>query len=555
MRRTLAFLTALLIVTGGVLPLTATAATAAPNADTPENGTDGNEIRNESLRFDYRLSLLPDDPHRIRVELTLTPPADVSTAEITLPEPSTAVRTRNVTDVDSSETGYDYRWERGNGTPSIVYRVNPDDESGLFDGLNSVDAGSWAFVTTTAIEPSIVTRPAIDPPRTASIRVDGEGVGGTSMAYLGPATVRSRTVSGTEVRLVVPEGIKFDADPAFAALTNASRLLRVGDRPPRTTVFVTRDPIRTGGLYTVPGEAVQQSPAFAENLWVHADTDTERSVHTNVWVHEYVHARQGFDTTGGMAWLDEAIASYYESLLTLYATDVEFHVFHRAVSTNEYVDGPLYADEGRAQYEKGARVIAAIDARIHNETDGERSFQDVFARLNTKDRVGINTFVAAVEAVAGTELEAWLEEPIYEAGAPTPPVHAELYDHVERPDVDGDGLNTSVELGADSQPYNPDSDDDGVDDGTELDPDGDGVVEANTGNSSPATPLLGGLAVLTAAVGLAAGGGLVLRYRERGSFEPRTRVGLFAGWPPRLLGVVAVTGLAVAVGLLFVLVR
>lgn len=121
------------------------------------------------------------------------------------------------------------------------------------------------------------------------------------------------------------------------------------------------------------------------------------------------------------------------------------------------------------EYDKGSSVIATIDVWIRQETDGERTFLDVFDRLRTDDNVSYERFKRVVSAVAGTTLDDRVDEVVTDAPettvSPSPWTFASEAPEV---DFDGDGLANRKERETGTNPIDSDTDDDGLDDAEEL---------------------------------------------------------------------------------------
>jgi predicted metalloprotease with PDZ domain len=141
----------------------------------------------------------------------------------------------------------------------------------------------------------------------------------------------------------------------------------------------------------------------------------------SVWFHEYVHTRQAFEVTGEMRWFREASAEYYAARLAFEQDRID----RAAMET--HLDGPgrratladptTWRDE-RVPYTKGARVLALLDRTIRTSTDGERSLETVFRRLNAHEGpVSYADFERIVADVAGHSMDRWLDR--YVRG-PTP---------------------------------------------------------------------------------------------------------------------------------------
>ncbi|MFO7832991.1 MAG: hypothetical protein R6V31_02770, partial [Halohasta sp.] len=351
-----------------------------------------------------------------------------------LPDGVTVTETNGFTQSD----GDDYAWDGRTEKPSITFRVGADqltdDEGPLAeDGQYLFTAtDEWALVRIPSIGVGWTQTGSDELVIDRETAVDGPGVAGDRMAYLGEYSVVRRTAHGQTFHLVIPEAADL-AEPPEAildSLSHASDALRVGDRDREVLVIAApTDGVDWGvrGLQT--GEA---------ELWVQ---DSERlDTPTNVWVHEYVHTRQAFAnrTTPETRWLTEASATYYAALLTLEDDRIAFDEFRRALELG--AADPQSAStlsqpdswQADANYGKGSLVVGDLDRRIRLSTDGEASFGTVFGSLNrNREELTAEKFEAAVVAASTESVGAAATD--YTRTDDTPAVwsstdHAEAFD-------------------------------------------------------------------------------------------------------------------------------
>jgi hypothetical protein len=227
-------------------------------------------------------------------------------------------------------------------------------------------------------------------------------------ALVGEQTSATYDLRDQQVRVVRPAGTELAAggERVAATLRGASARLQVGDRDDSLTIFAPTVPARQGG---------ESFPARDE-AWVRADSRVNSP--NNVWLHEYVHTRQDFRLDEDMVWFREASAEYYAARLTREQGRIGARAMHAHLD-GDPVDAtltrPATWDSGREPYTKGARVLALLDRNIRQSTDGERSLQDVFRRMNEHDGpVTYAEFKTMVAAVAGHSMDGWLDR--YVAG-------------------------------------------------------------------------------------------------------------------------------------------
>ena len=384
MRRYVAALTAVLLVVGaaGAPPAAgmpgATVAATEPTPAFPQVAAD-------EIRMTTTLDRTPDRVGSVSATVSFRFPDRVTELTARLPDGAT------VTDTDgfSRETATDYEWDERTDRPSVTFRVDTDRLSDREGPI--AEEGRYLFTETD--EWALVRLPSIGTQwvqtgerKLAVVRetaVDGPGVAGDRMAFLGPHAVETHTAHGQTFRLVIPEAAALEpsVEEVFRSLSRASDRLRVGDRDREVLVIAAP----TGAVdWGVRG--LQTGDA---ELWVQ---DSERlDTPTNVWVHEYVHTRQEFRnrTTAETRWLTEATATYYAALLTLEENRIEFAAFRRALelgasppqSTSTLSRPESWQDD--ANYGKGSLVVGDTDRRIRDATDSEASFETVFRSLNS----------------------------------------------------------------------------------------------------------------------------------------------------------------------------
>ena len=339
------------------------------------------------------------------VELQYALPDQVTRLSATMPSAASVVSTSGFESTGDRE----YAWDESTESPSITYRL-PSNRTTRQEGpiaadgrLELAETADWAIVR--PIGPGLswawtgnTARVGVD--RTRSI--DGPGATGESIVFLGEHTEHTRTAHEQTIRLIVPDDAELAADPdaILDQLVFASDALRVGDRD--SEVFVVAAP--TEG---VPW-AVRGLQAGDADMWVGDDERIEDP--SNVWLHEYVHTRQGFESTADTQWFIEGGASYYAARLTLEAGDIRFEGFQRELARGEaaaYEEAVLAEPETwtpGAQYRKGALVAGELDRQLRIESAGSASIDRVFSALNARSEpVTADSFRAAVDDAGGSQ--------------------------------------------------------------------------------------------------------------------------------------------------------
>ncbi|MFW6321495.1 MAG: hypothetical protein ACOC0Z_06545, partial [Halohasta sp.] len=399
----------LVVVGSAGLPVAA----AMPAADTPSAATQPSTVSAQStddaVRLTTTLDRSPERSGEITATVSFRFPDRVTELTARLPEGATV----DDTDGFSADTERDYEWDEQTDEPSVTFRVDADrltDEEGPLaeDGRYLfADTDDWALVRipSTGVRWTQTGSDELSVDR--ETRVDGSGVAGDRMAFLGDHEVETHSAHGQTFRLVVPEAADLEESPdeIFESLSHASDTLRVGDRDDEVLIIAApTDGVDWGvrGLQTGDSE-----------LWVQ---DTERlDTPTNVWVHEYVHTRQRFsaETTDETRWLTEGSATYYAALLSLEDNRIDFESFQRALegrTTDAQADSTLSDPDSwrdNANYGKGSLVVGELDRQIRLSTDSEASFQTVFRALNEEDdSLSATDFEASVAEASTDEVGA-----------------------------------------------------------------------------------------------------------------------------------------------------
>jgi len=354
--------------------------TAAVGLDQPTVGSSDREIE-----LTTTLNRTPERIGEITVTSSVRIPDPVTELTLRIPAEATAVET----DGFSETTDGDYEWDTRTDDPSVTFRVPADrrvDSDGPLAEEGSLlftETDEWALVATPSVGASWRYTGSGEMTFDRTTEIDGPGVAGDRMAFLGGYDEHSHTAHDQRFRLIVPHAADIDESPEtiFESLGHASDRLRVGERDEE--VFIIAAP--TDGVEW----AVSGLQGGESDMWIGDDERVDTP--TNVWVHEYVHARQNYETTDETEWFTEASATYYAALLTLEEGRISFEEFQRylADGENEPQSGAVLSDPdswaNNADYRKGALVSGEIDRRIRDATGSESSFDSVFRSLNSHD--------------------------------------------------------------------------------------------------------------------------------------------------------------------------
>jgi len=339
----------------------------------------------QQIEMTTTLDRTPDRTGEITATVSVVFPDSVTEFTARLPEGVRVTETDGFSEVDET----DYEWDGRTDDPQVTFRFDADervDQDGPLaeDGeLLFTETDEWAIVRIPSTGASWRYTGGGEMSLDRSTEIDGPGVVGERMAFLGEHEEKTHTAHDQRFRLIIPDEARLAESPEriFESLDHASDELRVGERDDE--VFMIAAP--TDGVEW----AVSGLQGGSSDMWV---GDIERvDTPTNVWVHEYVHTRQGYETTDETEWFTEASATYYAALLTLQEGHISFDEFQRylADGENEPQSSAVLSDPGswenNADYRKGPLVAGEIDRQIRLATDSQSSFAAVFRSLNSHD--------------------------------------------------------------------------------------------------------------------------------------------------------------------------
>jgi hypothetical protein len=258
----------------------------------------------------YVVSLTPDRPGEVRVQLRYRIPQEVTSLTATLPEDVTVADTSGFARRDETT----YEWTRSTREPSITYDVPVNEtvdrgrEGERTGGYLYVATPSWAVLPAprsgltfsgTGEQPTVNT--------TYGFTGDGApgGITGGGIVFIGDHETVTREAAGQQFRLVVPDAAELRESPGAVldTLAGAARSLEIGSRDDEVVAIVAPTTVEWGS------SGLQRGPA---DFYVLGD----RRVATpaNVWIHEYVHTRQDYRTESETKWTTEGLAAYYTAL-------------------------------------------------------------------------------------------------------------------------------------------------------------------------------------------------------------------------------------------------
>jgi len=400
-------------------------------------------VGDSSINVRYTVEREPNVTGRVRVTATIQRPQHVTGLSVQTPAATTVHRADGL-----QPDGDRWRVSDETGTPQLTYTV-PVGLSTTF-GQRTADTHNGTLLARQEVSLRarwrwhVGPRPAWN--ESLALAPGQDGVAGTTAAYIGPHETATRTVDGDRITVIVPADAELrpNRTAVFDSISHAKRASTAGTDHDHIRVFVAPNSLAAGGYTPSNGES---------DVIVNAGEPVRSPV--NVWVHEYRHTRQTFETAPAMDWLSEGSADYHTAALTYSAGEIDGDQFRDRVTTERHETADLTRPDSwhgpGAQYHKGTRVVAAIDARLRQATDGSRTFEAVLDRLTRQDeRITLELFAEAVSAVAGDDLDRFVRQAVT-GPAPLVPVDALTeHDLRRRGAADTTGRRTNFAPAADN---------------------------------------------------------------------------------------------------------
>ena len=471
------------VVGGAAVPTAAATAGVDAMAGPPDAVADSSHRPTVGATFTFERTT---EPGAVVLRLQYDLPSEVTAFRLAFPglgsQTLAVTSSEGFQRVDETTFG----WTRSSSTPSVTLRLTATDD-GLTPTTRAVVRDGWAFATVPHTT-SDITYTGRRPRLVSTTEVGGEGYGADRMAFMGDYDLVEEAAGDEAVTFVVGNGTTTaNVSGAQRYLDRARGRFDFGVERDRFVVFV----LPYDGRAPAAGETAVTGEAFGDAVWVTADA-TALDGPSNAFAHEYVHSRLGNVGNGSAAWLTEATAEYYGSLSTLNVGGSSHAAFLDATRASRFAPNrtavvlsePETWRGTLANYEKGAHVLAALDAEIRARTADGRTLYDVFVGSRTFDDYA--AFRAAVVETSGDEsLGAWLDRYVTTTALPPLPEDSALAVQGADLDPDGDGLTSATEVGRSpaTDPFVADTDDDGVADGVEVDIGTDPTVADTDGDS------------------------------------------------------------------------
>jgi len=441
-----------LLLVASVAPAVATAETDAtdPWTTVANHGGEATPTPSEQAVLHQRgIVSRNDEPGSVTLTFEYDVPSSVSGLRVAVPVLSLdGITVEGMEGFERTERGR-FLWDTETESPTISIRMAVSDS--MASGVRGMERDDWAFVS----EPNtrVQVRTDARPLQTSSLTVaEGEeGFARSHLAYVGPHERRNVTVADERATFILGDQ---DADPqrAIEFLRTANEHFDLGVQRDSITVFV----LPLTGLEEAPVQAATVDTAF----WV-GSAGVRLDSTGSVFAHEYVHTRLSTAGRSDAAWLTEAVAEYYGRVFAFNDGVGDYDSFLEGLRAQQYApdrrsvvltDGETWQGT-TAHYEKGAHVLAALDAQIQRRTDGEKSLRDVFAGRSEPFQ-DYRTFRATVIDVTGEEsIGTWLDR--YATTDALPPLPTDPQYYVAEPslDPDGDGMASGAELDAGRHPF------------------------------------------------------------------------------------------------------
>lgn len=311
----------------------------------------------------------------------------------------------------------DVYWNTSELNPRASYSfpTKPIDEGPL--GINRplyFDKGSWTFA------PSVVTKGAN---ATREIRPEGTVIG--EYVYFGSYKEKTEEIRGQRIRLIRTSGSGLNMAWSTKMLNATSSYVRFGTTPKTLPIIgLPTDIDHYSGLaITARGNPswiiVVEKPSLGRT------TSVYRTQSPITLAHEYLHTWQtDWVFTSDARWLREAVPNYY-AVESLYRggviTDETYRAFwtrHRSRIDGEAVLSNTSSWSDSTPYSRGAFVLAGLDERIRNVTNGSSSLQTVLQRVDHEGRTTLEDVNSTIEDVADSGTAAWFSEHVESSKLP-----------------------------------------------------------------------------------------------------------------------------------------
>lgn len=270
----------------------------------------------------------------------------------------------------SSLFGDGLYWENNSSSHSITYEMEPSSigvhQVEYPSGDNWIIAGSPDhFNTQVHLQPV------------------GEGYIGGKTLYLGDYSVQRARVGCQEFVAVVPEAARFTGvESRLQELNTAAKALPVGHQYRTVRIFVSPEKPGDAAGFVMHNQneivVVDQAPGMKSSV---------------LWIHEYVHTLQGFDTQPELAWIYEGSATYLSLRVAVENEFISPRTYDYLLNqgSRDFEVSMTQSTQERVAYERGAILLAILDRELA-DTHGTTVVK-LISKLNRVRNPGIDDVV------------------------------------------------------------------------------------------------------------------------------------------------------------------
>lgn len=331
------------------------------------------------------------------------------------------IDTYTIVETTGFEDGQEVTWDTTTPTPSItvehtlanesnagMHRVTIPSPSGY---LQRGDPPDGRFVDEVYEEPVGFY---VD----TSTELHGDGDIASGDFVTGSYTKYTERADGKEISLFVPERVNMAVSPeqAITAMAATERTIQ-GDPDRDASVFVLEGQLGAGGAG-------------------YSDAVVKAGSPLSTYIHETAHINEITFYINNMAWFTEGSATYYGSYFEPDGRQLRWKpatFLHKTDPETKWPEGDHHEDstlgdvdtyDHRTSYEKGSRLLFALDVKLREATDGEATIHDVMYRVNQRSgQGGLNytQFRGIVVDLGGEELGTWLDPYVMTSQNPPQP--------------------------------------------------------------------------------------------------------------------------------------
>lgn len=386
----------------------------------------------------YGLSAAVSDPRMVPTTVDIVAGGDTIqfTYTFTLPKDTTHFAIESISPDDgysvASTTGFNtgqkFLWD--NKTTASAITVEHPLPKGTIDGLRRVDVPSMSGFIQRSDRPEdgYVDPVYKNPVRfdlNTTVHVDGGGRYRSGEVIVGSYTTYTEVADNKQFTLFVPDRVEMSASPnkVIEALAAVDRTIQ-------------GDPHRDASLFVKEGSGIiEAGGAKSSTAFVLSKSSL------SIYIHEFVHVNEEGLFDKDMAWFTEASAEYYEQYFSVGDDKLRLDRMKILERTDpdaqwprsDYHNDSILAEpntwESKTNYEKGARLLFALDAKLRGETDGEATIHDIMYRINQRDgygAVGYTDFRNIVVELTDEETASWLDPYVLTSQNPPQPSASDL---------------------------------------------------------------------------------------------------------------------------------